>query len=93
MTVKMKQFGEYLVTRQDAKKVLQVIGVPGLLPDCLDFAGVEVANHGFADELWKGLASKLPSSALVGVKFTGANDYVKNCLEAGFATACPSLAA
>jgi len=46
-----------------------------------------VVNHGFADELWKGLASKLPSSALAKVELTGTNEYVKNCLEAGFATA------
>lgn len=87
MTVKMKQFGEYLVTRQDARKVLQAIAVPGVIPGCLDFAGVEVANHGFADELWKGLVSKLSPSALAKVKLTGTNDYVKNSLEAGFATA------
>jgi|HubBroStandDraft_3_1064219.scaffolds.fasta_scaffold1674968_1 hypothetical protein len=87
MTVRMSQFGEYLVTRQDAKEVLQVIGVPGFVPTCFDFTGVEVVNHGFADQLWKGLASKLPSSALAKVKLTGTNEYVKNCLEAGFATA------
>jgi len=90
MTLKMKKFGEYLVTRQDAKialKNLQVIGVTKLIPD-LDFTGVEVANHGFTDELWKGLASKFSPSVLSAVKVTGANEYVKNCLEAGFATAC-----
>ncbi len=86
MTVKMKQFGECLVTRQDAKDVLQAIGVLKVIPS-FDFAGVDVANHGFADELWKGLASKLPSSALAKVKLTGTNEYVQNCLEAGLATA------
>jgi hypothetical protein len=86
MTFKMKQFGEYLVTRQDAKDILQAIGVLEVIPS-FDFAGVDVANHGFADELWKGLASKLSSSALTKVKLTGTNEYVKNCLEAGFATA------
>lgn len=93
MTVRMKQFGKCLVTRQDAKDVLQAIGVKGLTPGCFDFAGVQVANHSFADELWKGLASKLPPSALAKVKLTGANAYVKNCLDAGFVTACPALTA
>ncbi len=86
MTVKMQQFGECLVTRQDAKDILQAVGAFDVIPS-FDFAGVEVANHGFADELWKGLASKLPSSALAKIKLTGTNEYVKNCLEAGFATA------
>ena len=86
MTVKMKQFGECLVTRQDAKNILQAIGSFKVISS-FDFAGVDVANHGFADELWKGLASKLSYSALAKVKLTGTNEYVKNCLEAGFATA------
>jgi hypothetical protein len=86
----MNQFGACLVSRQDAKDILQAIGVLGVIPN-LDFAGVDVANHGFADELWKGLASKLPSSSnFANVKLTGMNDYVKNCLEAGFATAISS---
>lgn len=82
----MHQFGECLVTRQSAKEALKTIGVLGVVPS-LDFEGVEVANHGFADELWKGLASKVPSSALASVELIGANEYVQNCLEAGFATA------
>jgi hypothetical protein len=87
MTVKMHQFGECLVSRQDAKDILHSIGMLDVIPN-LDFTGVEVANHGFADELWKGLASKLPSSSnLANVELTGMNEYVKNCLEAGFATA------
>jgi len=86
MTVKMKEFGEYLVTRQDAKVALQAIGAFGLIPK-LDFSGVKVANHGFADELWKGLASKFSASALPAVEVTGANEYVENCLDAGLATA------
>jgi hypothetical protein len=86
MAIKMKQFGECLVTRQDAKDVLQAIGVLDFIPK-FDFTGVMVANHGFTDELWKGLALQLPSSALAKVKMTGANSYVKNCLEAGLSTA------
>jgi len=86
MTVKMKKFGEYLVTRQDAKIVLQAIGVVGLIPK-LDFNGVKVANHSFADELYKGLASQFSPSGLASINVIGANEYVENCLEAGLATA------
>lgn len=86
MNVKMKKFGEYLVTRQDARIALQIIGATGLIPK-LDFSGVKVANHGFADELWKGLASQFSPSALPEIKVIGASKYVENCLEAGFATA------
>lgn len=86
MTIKMKKFGEYLVSRQDARIALQAIGVTGVKPD-LDFTGVKVVNHGFADEFWKGLASKISPSALAELKLIGANEYVKNCVEAGFATA------
>jgi hypothetical protein len=83
VTVKLKKFGKFLVTRQDAKDVLQSIGVQGHMP-VLDFAGVKVANHPFADELGKGLAMCFDLSK---IKLTGANEYVRNCLEAGFSTA------
>lgn len=83
MALKLKQFGKVLVTRQDAKNVLEAIGVhKGTI--ILDFAGVEVANHPFADELGKGLAVSFDLSK---VKLTGANSYVKNCVDAGFSTA------
>lgn len=83
MTLKLKKFGKILVTRQDAKDILQVIGVQKDIP-ILDFAGVRVANHTFADELGKGLVGSFDLSK---VKLTGANDYVRNCVEAGFSTA------
>ena len=83
VTLKLKQFGKIFVTRQDAKNILQVIGVQEDMP-ILDFAGVKVANHPFADELGKGLAVSFDLSK---IKLTGANDYVRNCVEAGFSTA------
>jgi hypothetical protein len=83
VTLKLKKFGNIFVTRQDAKDILQVIGVQEDTP-ILDFAGVKVANHTFADELGKGLAASFDLSK---IKLTGANDYVRNCVEAGFATA------
>lgn len=82
----MNKFGKLLVTRQDAKNALQLIDNKG--PSLtLNFAGVKVANHSFADELGKGLAM---SFNLSHVKLTGANQYVKNCLHAGFLTAVAS---
>ena len=83
VTFKLKKFGKVLVTRQDAQDVLQAIGVQEHTPT-LDFTGVQVANHPFADELGKGLATCFDLSK---IKLTGANEYVKNCLEAGFSTA------
>ncbi|HZR33481.1 MAG TPA: hypothetical protein VFA76_16675 [Terriglobales bacterium] len=83
MTIKIKAFGTVLITRQDAKDILQAIGVPKDTP-VLNFAGVSVANHAFADELGKGLASNFDISK---IKLTGANLYVKNSVEAGFSTA------
>lgn len=83
MTVKLKKFGKVLVTRQDAKEVLQAIGVLEDTP-VLDFTGVTVANHPFADELGKGLAA---SCDLAQIKVRGANPYVQNSIQAGFSTA------
>lgn len=85
MTLKLNQFGEYLVTRQDAKRVLDAISGGGTL--VLDFAGVDVANHCFADELGKGLLNCLGFSDLSSVQVSGANPYIKNCVAAGFSTA------
>jgi hypothetical protein len=89
MTLKVKDFGKILVTRQDAKVLLQSIGLPGDVP-AFDFAGVKVVNHPFADELGKGLIAYFSLPDLSKVKLTGANEYVKNCLEAGFSTAVNS---
>ena len=90
MTIQLKKFGKALVTRQDAKLVLQAIGVPGDTPS-FDFSGVAVANHPFADELGKGLVAYFHVVDLAKVKLIGTNPYVKNCLEAGFSTAANSF--
>jgi STAS-like domain of unknown function (DUF4325) len=88
MTLQMSQFGQYLVSRQDAQEILQAVDTNGVVTT-LDFGGVEVANHGFADALLKGLASKC--SSLAQIKWVGANDYIENSLKAGLATAHKSL--
>jgi hypothetical protein len=86
MTLKVKKFGKILVTRQDAKNVLMAIHRQKTVPT-LDFKGVDVANHPFADELGKGLADRFCLADLCEVRLTGTNPYVQNCLEAGFSTA------
>jgi hypothetical protein len=89
MTISMKQFGPCLVTRKAAKSALQAIGVVDVT-DILDFAGVLVANHCFADEFWKGIALQHSASTLAGIKLVGGNDYVNNSLSAGLSTAVSS---
>lgn len=86
MKIKIKKFGKYLLTRSDARALLQRLSAP---TDTLvlDFGGVAVANHPFADELGKGLINTLPSCGLSKVTLVGANAYVKNCVEAGFSSA------
>jgi hypothetical protein len=86
MTLKLKSFGKYLNTRKDAQNVLTVITASGCVPT-LDFTGVKVANHPFADELGKGLLSTFSLPDLSTVELVGANQYVKNCVAAGFSTA------
>jgi hypothetical protein len=86
MTVRIRQFGTVFVTRHRAKKVLRALDPSCGLPT-LDFSGVEVANHTFADELGKGLLAHFGLADLSCVGVFGANGYVSNCLEAGFATA------
>jgi hypothetical protein len=86
MTVKLKSFGKFLNTRKDAQNVLVAISTSGCIPK-LDFTGVKVANHPFADELGKGLVTAFSLSDLSEVKLIGANQYVKNCVAAGFSTA------
>lgn len=90
MTIRVKDFGTYLVTRLDAQALLGGIAVSGDTP-VFDFAGVTVANHPFADELVKGLISSFPSLDLSKIAFVGANPYVKNCLAAGFSSAVDHL--
>lgn len=86
MTFKLGQVGKVFTTRKDAQCVLAQIGVSGLAPEQLDFTGVEVANHAFTDELWKGLQFKYGPSVLSTVKTTGTNSHVKSCLAAGLST-------
>jgi hypothetical protein len=86
MTIKIKQFGTVFVTRYRAKKVLKALDFSQGLP-ALDFSGVEVANHSFADELGKGLLASFAIPDLSGIEIHGANGYITNCLDAGFATA------
>ncbi len=86
MTLSLKQFGEFLITRRDASIVLQAIGNNGDIP-ILDFTGVDIANHPFADELGKGLMAHYSLSDLSCVQVTGATPYVQNGVEAGFSTA------
>lgn len=86
MTIELKQFGAALVTRYGAKKVVKTLSPSCGLPT-LDFSGVDVTNHSFTDELGKGLLAKFGLNDLSQVGILGANSYVSNCLEAGFATA------
>jgi len=83
MTIYMKDFGQFLVTRQDAKSVLKAIPMNEL--PILDFSGVRVANHPFMDELGKGIASQL--HGLGSVRIENSTPYIDNCVAAGFATA------
>jgi hypothetical protein len=86
MTLKLKSFGKFLNTRKDAQDVLIAISASGGVPT-LDFTGVKVANHPFADELGKGLLTAFSLPDLSQVELIGANQYVKNCVAAGFSTA------
>jgi len=86
MTLKLKSFGRFLNTRKDAQDVLAGIAASGCVPK-LDFSGVKVANHPFADELGKGLLNNFSLPDLSKVELIGANKYVKNCVAAGFSTA------
>jgi hypothetical protein len=86
MTIKVKKFGKYLLTRSDARALLQ--GLDAFSDTLvLDFNGVAIANHPFADELGKGLINGIPSCDLAKIALVGANSYVKNCVEAGFSSA------
>lgn len=86
MTIRLKKFGQALVTRQDAHRVLDEAG-SSAKPKTLDCTGVSVANHSFADELGKGLISQFGPSVLTEMRLKGANSYVKNGVQAGFFTA------
>ena len=86
MTVKVRKFGTYLLTRADAQALLGRVEMSGS-PPVFNFEGVAVANHPFADELAKGLVAGFPSCDLSKIALVGANPYVKNCLEAGFSSA------
>lgn len=86
MTLKIKKFGTVFVTRYRAKKVLKALDPCKGLP-ALDFTGVEVANHSFADELGKGILHCFALPNLSEIQIVGANGYVSNCIDAGFATA------
>jgi hypothetical protein len=85
MTIEMKQFGKFLITRQHAKRILG--GMRLHEPPVLDFAGVEVANHPFVDQFARGIAAQLSLSNLKAIRIENANDYTRNCVNAGFATA------
>jgi hypothetical protein len=86
MTLKLKKFGTVLVTRYDAKSIVKSFGQSSNLPT-LDFSGVDVVNHSFADELGKGLMAIFAVSDFSKVLILNANSYVYNCLMAGFSTA------
>jgi hypothetical protein len=85
MTIYMKNFGKFLITRQAAKSLLRSIALHEM--PVLDFAGVKLANHPFMDELGKGIAARLPHESLYSVKVANTNPYIDNCTAAGFTTA------
>jgi len=86
MTVEMKQFGAVLVTRYAAKRALKALSSAAGMPT-LDFSGVEITNHSFADEFGKGLIACFSVPDLSKFLILGANGYVSNSLQAGFSTA------
>jgi hypothetical protein len=90
MTIYMKNFGKNLITRQAAKSLLNQVQV--YETPVLDFAGVDVANHPFLDELGKGIATLLPNEKLCSVKIANSNPYIDNCVAAGFASATAATA-
>jgi hypothetical protein len=85
MTIEMKKFGKYLITRQDAQDILQSVDLHDI--PVLNFSGVEVANHPFLDELVKGIAAHFPLGAISTIKVEEANSYTQHCVSAGFSTA------
>jgi hypothetical protein len=85
MTIHMKDFGKFLVTRQTAKSILETVEFDQATT--LDFSGVTVANHPFMDELGKGIAAQLSPQDLAAVKITNSNPYIDGCIAAGFTTA------
>jgi hypothetical protein len=85
MTIHMKDFGKYLVTRQAAKSLLSTVEMHDL--PVLDFAGVSVANHPFMDALGKGITTQVPFANLSSIQVNNTNPYIDNCVAAGFATA------
>jgi hypothetical protein len=86
VTLCLQQFGQLLITRSDAATVLQALEDKWDIP-VLDFTGVDVANHPFADELGKGLMAHYSMPDLSAVQVIGTTPYVQNGVEAGFSTA------
>ena len=57
MTLKIKEFSRFPLTREDAKRIALSLSY---LPEQIDFSDVSVVSHCFADELFSRLAPEKP---------------------------------
>lgn len=75
-TIPMRQFGQTLTDRADAKRAAAKIINENMFPVALDFAGVMAMGSSFGDEVVPSVAMRQGNT----VEIRHANPIIRNCL-------------